>query len=219
VDAGACVVPSDAGYWDDFIGAYDCGNGTTCAGATCVVGCLGDFDCPNGEDCGSSGCSPGCDKAEDCCLGQLCQNGACVTGTGVSSFPLCDTSSCTSNACDAANGGCIADFDQVYGCVPYVTSDATCAKGYSWEPVPTVVTPCSYQGTGCVGGRSCSATLDSPNGTCSCLGQADCPSGTSCSDPLNEGVSYCYSPGAVCAPDFQCGELTFSASSVCDDTY
>jgi hypothetical protein len=219
--SGTCVLYPDAGYFDYFVAAYDCQSGSGCDGTKCQSGCIANFDCPSGQACNQNAtCVAACQRTEDCCLGQVCGAGRCVAGQGVGGIPLCDLSSCVGSgtSCFGDGGACESDFDEQWGCVPYEPSAIRCAKGYEFQQVPLLLSLCTYGGSECTGGRVCSASLETPNGTCSCLSQSDCSGPTTCSDPLGIGENYCYGE-ATCAPVFQCIELFNSPGAVCSDSF
>lgn len=231
---GECRIPTGvAEGWDKALGSLSCPRGQVCDGAACRAGCVDDFGCGPSETCRKTGtelygaCVRGCQASYDCCIGQRCDvgTGRCVAvpGTvgGGAVIPLCDKASClNSSRCENAGGSCVSLFDSDYGCVPPCTQDSQCAKGYSctFPRVVTTTNRCTLGGAQCTGGRLCSASTESPMGSCTCLSDADCDSSATCRE-VSAGRKFCLSRAGVCGPQYECGQLRSGEQLVCNDSF
>lgn len=204
-----CEVPNPLqDYAKRLFSAYVCPPTQACEAGACVEGCYADASCSPGSTClhtdvGVQGkCIEGCDGNGACCAGDLCDSGKCIHPTG--KLKACDTSLCVGgdSACRALNGMCVTKGNGDYGCVPKCSATEPCPGGYQCSTPFTLGNACTLGGNECRGGRVCSATLESPQGSCSCLSDAECGTEERCED---QGFGKrCYQKFSVCSPPVSC---------------
>jgi hypothetical protein len=150
--------------------------------------------------------------------------GKCVAAPsatdGGTFVPLCDAASCRNGACEARGGACGALYDGDFGCIPSCSDDDDCAKGYAcrFAVVVTSSNRCTHGSNSCGQGRTCSATLESPQGVCSCTSDAECPSSATCYT-YSSGQKYCRTRTGACYPRYECAQLRTSEELVCNDRF
>jgi hypothetical protein len=175
----------------------------------------------------SGTCAHGCQGNDDCCLGQRCDatSGQCLQSRGTlkgsTAIALCDAASCqgSSTACTGAGGSCEAAFDQDFGCVPSCMQDSDCAKGFGCSKAlqETATNGCTFGGNQCHGGRTCSASAEVPKGICSCLGDSECDSSSTC--VMYGNGSFCTTKAGACGSLYECAELRSGQELVCNDLF
>lgn len=226
-DAGLDAMASDAGpcRWPD--GALDictCGPslGMDCSAASCPTGmtCTADV-C--GMHCSIAGSSCGIDA--DCPSGATCSDGICTT----SGTTCTDSRTCPLGfACEA--GACV---DRRFPCA----SDGSCPLGYACNRAMAGGT-CVRLSRRCSSGTACAATLSDHqvctdvdgdgNDECqfadgSCVTNADCSGGQTCTARSISGVASCGRYGVChadtnCLPGQHCRDLWGDGVSECVDT-
>ena len=214
----------------DLLNGLSCNKGETCRNGACIADCQGDCDCPTGQTCiadangGPNVCAKGCYTDAQCCIHQTCDLAThrCAEATAkAGSLPYCDHGSCLTgapNACSAGGGECAFIYDaNSSGCLPTCTLDAECGAGSYCGLTFELATACTYGGHECSSGHTCSATAETPDGSCSCVSNADCDAVSEC--VAVAGGLYCLNKQRNCAPRYDCVELVPSFDTACWDLY
>ncbi|MGH2532677.1 MAG: hypothetical protein ACRDJW_10280 [Thermomicrobiales bacterium] len=207
----------------------DPAQGQTCRNGICV--CVsGDPSCQGAccnatrcETCGPEGCEQGCTGPCEACVEGVCGEVTCAD----------DGDPCTSNVCDPARGGCVAD--PIPGCCRSdddcpddddPCTDSVCEKSVCTQPPAPDTTPCDTgnpcsTGDHCDGEGRCVPGSARPNGTdcgackvCQSGACGDkCPNPQTC-DPVSEAC-LCPNGAAPCEGGARCCEEQIDACLVC----
>lgn len=155
--------------------------------------------------------------------GSCTDDSQCTTGGFCTKAQCIDSSQCGGDTCVGGDPGGLFTPPTIGRCATGVCGDffcgtSTCSANDDSDPCPrgydcfTLVgitnNTCTQGGGQCQGGRTCSA--DAPgennvNGFCSCLDDADCPAGLTCTNP---------GPGGACVQGNTCGP---SSGLLCGD--